>query len=113
VAKVVGTSTYITAYTLNTGGQLSSIQYPSGRVVSQNYDAVGHVTQVSSGSTNYVTIPSPPTGYDSSDNVLSYTYGNGVAATFTYSANRGQLSALNYAKGGALLGLNYFYKLDS
>jgi hypothetical protein len=77
--------------------------------VGNGIDNVGHLTQVSSGSTNYVTIPAPPTGYDSSNNVLTYDYGNGVAATATYSQSRGQLSTLSYTNGGTtLFGLNYY-----
>ena len=46
--------------------------------------------------------------------LLGFTYGNGVAATFGYSANRTQLSSLTYTKGSSIyFNQQYWYKQDS
>jgi RHS repeat-associated protein len=86
----------------------SSITYPSGRVVAQTFDNIGRLSQITSSSVNYLTVASS-SGYNAANEVLSATYGNGVAATFGYNA-RLQLASLAYAKSGAnLFSLAYNY----
>ena len=42
-----------------------------------------------------------------------FNFGNGVVASFGYSADRLQLTSLSYVKGAqTLFGLNYWYKQD-
>ncbi|HKV78500.1 MAG TPA: RHS repeat-associated core domain-containing protein [Candidatus Sulfotelmatobacter sp.] len=113
VQKIVGSTAYTTGYQLNVAGQHTQVTYPSNRSVTQSYDSVGHVVGVASGSTNYVTVPSP-NGYDAEDRVLTYTYGNGIVANLGYSLNRSQLTTLNYTKSAqTLFGLSYWYQYDS
>lgn len=100
-----------TNFSYNPGGELTGITYPSGRVVTQSYDNVGHLNQVASNGTNYLTIPSAD--YDASERPLYYTYGNNIAASMVYSPSRSQLSSLSYSNGGTtLFGLNYYYQHD-
>jgi hypothetical protein len=61
--------------------ELTSITYPSGRVVAQSFDNIGRLSQITSSSVNYLTVASS-SGYNAANEVLSATYGNGVAATF-------------------------------
>ncbi len=90
VSKTVGSTVYTTSYGYNSGSQLTSITYPSGRVVTYNYDSVGHLCQVAtnlSGQCNatspYLALPS--SSYDAAGRPLSATYGNGLVATAAYS----------------------------
>jgi RHS repeat-associated protein len=119
VSKKIGSTTYNVNYSYNSGGQLTKITYPSGRIVYYNYDNVGHLCQVASatstscGATSpYLSLPSA--SYDASSRPLSATYGNGVVATAAYSPTTFELTGLSYAKGTTtLLGLNYYYQQNS
>ncbi|MFZ0798638.1 MAG: RHS repeat-associated core domain-containing protein [Terriglobales bacterium] len=119
IIKKIGSTSYTTTYAYNSGGQLTKITYPSGRVVYYNYDNVGHLCQVASASSTscnatspYLALPS--SSYDAAGRPLSATYGNGVVATAAYSPQTFELTSLAYAKGTTtLLGLNYYYQQNS
>ncbi len=103
--------TYLIRYGYNLAGEITSITYPSGRVVLQNYDAIGRVCAIgASGSTcttgtQYLTSPT----YNAAGETLSLTLGNGVQGAFTYNDHL-QMSALRYFKGSAeILNLGYDY----
>src|SRR5262249_33962729 len=108
--KVISGTTYSTSYQYNLGNELSQITYPSGRVVQQAVDAIGRlcaVAQTASSctpSSSYAVIPTGiGVGYNAANELLSLNYGNGVAATLTYSPDRLQLATLKYAKGATTL----------
>jgi RHS repeat-associated protein len=108
LTKTIGATNYPMAYAYNLANEPSSITYPSGRVVAQSFDNIGRLSQITSSSVNYLTVAAS-TGYNAANEVLSATYGNGVAATFTYNT-RLQLASLAYAKSGAnLFSLAYNY----
>jgi RHS repeat-associated protein len=108
--KAIGNTTYPTLYQYNAGGQLTQITYPSGRVVLQNVDNIGLLNAIVSGTTTYASVPEPPTGYNAAGQLLTFTYGNGVAANFSYSAARQQMTSLSYANSSqTLFSLNYGY----
>jgi len=116
LTKTVNGTQYPLVYAYNLSGELTSLTYPSGRVVQDNYDAIGRLCAVgSSGATctpgaNYLS----GFAYNTASQVTGFNYGNGVAATFTYSADRLQMQALSYAKGSqTLASLNYWYKTDA
>jgi RHS repeat-associated protein len=111
--KVIGSTSYPIQYGYNPGGQLTQITYPSGRIVQQNVDKVGLLNTIVSGTTTYASIPEPPTGYNAAQQLLSFTYGNGVAASFIYSPTRQQMTSLSYVSGSTtLFSLNYYYQND-
>jgi RHS repeat-associated protein len=110
VSKVVAGALYTTSYTHNPDGQTATTRYPSGRLLTFGYDVVGHLSSVGSGATTYMSIPGSG-GYDASDHVLNRSYGNGVAASYSYSSDRSQLMSLSYRSGAqTLFALNYGYK---
>jgi len=118
VVKTIGSTNYTTQYTYNSGDQLTSVTYPSGRVVDYNYDNVGHLCQVATTSSNcnsaiaYLTLPSG--SYDAAGRPLSATYGNGVVATAAYAPLTSELTSIRYAKGSTpLFGLVYYYQQQS
>jgi YD repeat-containing protein len=81
------------------------VTYPSGRVVSEGYDAIGRPTQVTSGGTNYVSA----IAYNSAQLPTGFNYGNGVQASFGYNDHL-QLASLAYTSGSnTLLNLTYNY----
>lgn len=112
VQKTIGSSAYTMGYQYNAGGQVTRLTYPSGRAVQQAYDAVGRLLTVSDSTTTYASVPSP-NGYNSSAQLLTLNYGNGVVGNFAYSPTRLQLTALSYTKGmQTLFSLKYWYAQD-
>src|SRR5713226_1345350 len=91
LSKVISGVTYPIQYGYNLASELTSLTYPSGRVVAQTYDAIGRLSQIQSGGTNFLTINS--SDYNAAFEPLKATYGNGVQATFSYNA-RLQLQTL-------------------
>ncbi len=96
---------YSLVYAYNNASQLTSLTYPSGRVVTQGYDAIGRTSSISSGATTYLSGVS----FNGAGQPLAFNYGNGVAATFTYN-QRLQLASLRYVNGSTdLLNPAYNY----
>jgi len=108
LTKTIGATNYPLAYAYNLASELTSVTYPSGRVVAQSFDNIGRTGQITSSGVNYLTVASS-NGYNASGQILSATYGNSVAAAFGYNA-RLQLATLAYAKSGTnLFSLAYNY----
>ncbi len=105
VARVIDATTFSTTYAYNLANELTSITYPSGRAVTQQYDLIGRLNQVSSGGTNYIS----SVQYNGANQPQSFNYGNGATASFGYNSHM-QLSSLSYTKGATkLLELAYSY----
>ncbi len=98
-AHVIGGNNYNVGYQYNQAGEITSLTYPSGRVVQQGYDAIGRLANIGSGTTTYLS----GTEYNVDFQPTTFGYGNGVVANFNYSADRKQLTAINYLKSGATL----------
>jgi RHS repeat-associated protein len=95
-------------YGYNGADQLTSITYPSGRLVQQNYDVIGRLSSILSGTTTYLSVPSTG-GYNSAQLPLALNYGSGVAGAFQYNDHL-QMSSLSYGLNGtSLLNLSYNY----
>lgn len=110
VQKVVSGTTYTLGYGYNLASEPTSITYPSGRVVQPQYDMIGRASTVASGGTNYASA----FAYNPAQQVTGFSYGNGDTATFTYSADRVQLTSLTYKQGAtSLFKLSYWYKTDA
>ena len=124
VSKVTSGNTYNTAYQYYPGGEVIQVTYPSGRVVNQAYNVIGQLCLISpnssgcGGSGYYASIPVNANvllnGYDAPGHLQQFTYGNGVAASFGYSAPRMQLSSLKYTFGSSTyFNLGYWYQQNS
>ena len=120
--KVINGSTYTTSYAHNLAGQLTQLTYPSGRVVQQSVDAVGRLCEVAPSTTGCGTAASPfatALGYSAAGQLTGFRYGNGIYASFGFTADRLQLNCLDYSttnRGGTCthdgttkFGLNYSY----
>ena len=103
-SKTIAGQTYNTSYQYNSDGTLAQITYPSGRVVALGEDAIGRLTQIGTNGNSLLNI----TSYNAAGEVLTETYGNGVAGTYTYNGQL-QLSTLNYGGSSAILNLAYNY----
>ena len=116
LAKVISGQTYTTGFQYDSGGDVTAITYPSGRVVQQVYNAVGQLCAIASSGSgcSASTYYAASFSYNAPGKLMGFTYGNGVTASFTYSANRTQLATLAYAKGTTTdLSLQYWYQKNS
>jgi RHS repeat-associated protein len=95
---------------------LTSITYPSTRVVQQSFDAIGRLCAVGNSGSTCSSGTTFATGfsYNSAFQVTGFNYGNGVAAAIGYTPDRLLLQSLAYTKGATtLFSANYWYKTDS
>lgn len=106
VAKVISGTTYTTTYAYNLANEMTSITYPSGRVVEQQYDSYGRLSAVLSGGTTHA----GSFAYNQAGRATGYSYANGVAATFEYYAERLQLKRIKYEKTGGSVYFNDEYQ---
>ena len=105
LTKVLGGVSYPLTYQYNYAGELKQAQYPSGRAVAQTFDGLARLSQVSTGTTNYLSNVS----YNAASQPTGVQYGNGVQAAFSYNAQM-QLQTLAYTKSGsAIFSLTYNY----
>jgi RHS repeat-associated protein len=105
VQHVINGTTYTIGYGYNLAGAVTSLTYPSGRVVQPSYDAIGRLSALVSGTTTYASSFT----YNSAFQPTNFTMGNGVAVTAGYSTNRLQLQSLVYTGGSTVLSKTYGY----
>lgn len=102
--KTIGGNLYTTNFSYNADGTLNTITYPSNRAVTNSYDAIGRLTKVSSGGTDFLTINS----YNAAGQVLTSLYGNGMQGTYTYN-NQMQMASILAENSAPILSLTYNY----
>jgi RHS repeat-associated protein len=104
---VIDGTPYPLTYAYNAADQVTSITYPTSRIVSQNFDALGRMQSIASGGTTYLAINS----YNSAMQPIAVTYGNQVQGAFHFNDHL-QIDTLRYYKTGAasdILNLSYDY----
>ncbi|MCA3561466.1 MAG: RHS repeat protein, partial [Aestuariivirga sp.] len=110
--RTIAGKSYTLAYAYNAAGRLTSLTYPSGRVVSFTRDALGRVTAVSTKATataSQQTVASGIAWSPMSSLLTSLTHGNGLAATRAYDGD-GRLASLKLNNGATRLAdLSYAY----
>ena len=105
--NITGAQTYSIGYGYNLAGEVTSITYPSNRVVSQTYDAIGRSSQISDGTPRTY---ANQFSYNPAQQLLGFTAGNSVQGIFGYSDPRLQIGSLSYKKGvNTLFSLSYGY----
>lgn len=103
--KTVDSTPYTTSYGYNSLSALTTITYPSGRVIHQDVDAVGRLSSIYDSSNTYLSNPS----YNAANQTLGFSYGNGVSASFTYNDHL-QLNTLSYSLNSSnILSFTYGY----
>jgi len=109
--RVIDGQSFAFHYTHNLADEVTSVTYPSGRVVTYGQDAVGRLTTVTTGGTNLLANLSwNPAGLPT-----GWTYGNGVTVSFGWTPERLLLSEIRYDRpqqGGTMLNLTYEYDAD-
>ena len=98
--KLVSGTTYTTTYAYNVIGELTQITYPSNRVVQQSVDAIGRLCEVAPSTSGCGTAASPyatGVGYNAANLLTGFKYGNGIYASFGFSADRLLLKCLDYS----------------
>src|SRR6185437_12488367 len=105
VAQAIAGVTYTTQYSYNAAGGLSSITYPSGRVVAKKYDEIGRFAEVDNNGASVYGVGA----YNAAGQILSMNYGNGMSGQYGYNS-RLQLAAIRYGNNaGSILDLAYSY----
>ena len=97
--QVINSNTYTIGYHYNLDGGVTSITYPSGRVVQQGYDAIGRLSSLTSGLTTYANNFT----YSPLTRVTGWNFGNGAVASIGYTSDRLKLQSVSYSKGAASL----------
>ena len=82
--KVINGVTHITGYTYNMNGSITSIIYPSGRIVNYSSDAVDRVNGVTTTSGTTTTLLASNITYKPYGNINALTYGNSLNRTIAY-----------------------------
>jgi RHS repeat-associated protein len=85
VKTVLGVS-YTTSYGYDNVGNLASLTYPSGRVVTHGYNAVNRPVLVQSTRQGTAQTPASGFAYDNVDHLTSMTLGNGIVEGRGYDA---------------------------
>jgi RHS repeat-associated protein len=96
--KVIGGVTYTTQYTYDMNGNIKTMTYPSGRVVTYNYTNDRVVSVLNNAAYLATSI-----GYKPFGGMTSITYGNDIAGSIDYD-NQYRITSL---AAGAVLSLNY------
>lgn len=95
----IGTQTYNLEYGYNIAGQLTSEKYPSGKVVTNSYDANGRLSGLADETRSYVN----SVQYQQYGGVLSgMTLGNSTTQTFTLN-DRLQMASQDLKRGSEVL----------
>lgn len=95
----IGIQQYDLEYDYNLAGQLTSEKYPSGRIVTNSYDAYGRLSSLADASRTYVSNLQFQ-GIGSS--LSSITLGNGIVETFQYN-DRGQMKQMAWTKNNSVI----------
>ncbi len=99
--KIIDNITYVTEYSYNKNGKLTSMKYPGERVITYNYSNDRAISILN----NAVTVASDIT-YKPFGGMTDITYGNGITGTINYD-NQYRITALT---AGTIL--NYSYTHD-
>lgn len=101
----IGGQEYDLEYGYNLAGQLVSERYPSGRVVTNTYDANGRLAGVADGSRTYL---SNLQFQGLGGSLSSMSYGNGISESVQLNS-RGQVTQMAWVKDGTVVN-RYDYK---
>ncbi len=96
--KVIDTVTYVTQYTYDQNGNLKTMTYPSGKVITYNYTNDRAVSVLNGAANLASSITYKPFG-----GMNAITYGNGLSGTIGYD-NQYRISSIT---AGAVLNLGY------
>jgi RHS repeat-associated protein len=109
LTRTIDGRNYTSSYQYNTANQVTQMTYPSGRVINLGRDSKGRVASVGS----YLTSVT----YNGIGQLTGTSLGNSVSESYTYDANRMQLSTQTATKSGGptggLMNLTYSYQASA
>lgn len=82
--RVIGGTTYVTGYGYDLADRLTSVTYPTGRLVTYERNALGQVARVTTTVNNATTPLADNITYVPFGGIASYTLGNGIVVTRTH-----------------------------
>lgn len=97
VARVLGGHTFNIGYGYNFANEISSITYPSGRIITRNYDPYVRVTSITGTQSGVVTTYASNYQYNAALQVGGLTYGNNVTGNFGFNTHNFQLGSISYS----------------
>ncbi len=107
--KTINSILYTTQYTYNRNSILTSITYPTGRVITYALDQVGRISQVSTTLNNNPKVLATGITYLPFGGITGLTYGNGLTLAQGYD-NQYRISSIVL---GAILNLTFGYDPNS
>ena len=78
--RIAHGQTYTTSYGYDTSGRLSSLTYPSGRVINYSFDAMGRISEVDSAVGGVTTPVASTIIYTAFGTVSGFNYGDGTTS---------------------------------
>jgi RHS repeat-associated protein len=115
VTQTIQTRTYVTGYTYTAAGDIASLTYPSGRVVSYTRNVVGRISGVRTRPTaaGVDTTVASSMVYRPFGGLQNLTHGNGLALTRAYDGD-GRIRDIDTLSGGTVIqNLNIAYDAAS
>ena len=95
----------VTQATYDVGGDLTSLTYPDGRLISESYDSAQHLTGIQYASWNGQSVNASyysATGFSPGGETTNTAFGNGVQMAASFNS-RQSISALSYATASQTL----------
>lgn len=107
--KVTHGVTYTSGYSYDTQGRLSSMTYPSGRVVNFSFDSMGRISQIATTLNGVTAILASSIVYEPFGGVHSFNFGDGLTAPVkSYIRQRDQDGRIaSYTLPGKILSIGY------
>ena len=108
--RVIGGSTHTTGYGYDSANRLTSISYPTGRVVSYQRNAIGQVSKVITTVDSVTTTIADSISYLPFGGIKSYTLGNGITVTRSHDQDY-QLEEIKDQGSATVQNLKFQYDL--
>ena len=118
VTHTISGTNYPVSYGYNASGQVTSITYPSGRIVQPSFDGVGRLAQVVDAANSVPYLSINGSDYNGAGEIRKIVLGNGINGLFSYNDHL-QVSTIRYYNPSAptgtadVLNLGYDYTSTS
>ncbi|MGC1686542.1 MAG: RHS repeat-associated core domain-containing protein, partial [Candidatus Acidiferrales bacterium] len=103
--QVINGNTYTIGYQHELDNKITSVTYPSTRVIQTTYDSIGRFSGLSNG----LTIYAGSVTYGATSQITGFKYGNGITATIGYSPDRLQYTSLSFTGSTTPYSVTYGY----
>jgi RHS repeat-associated protein len=97
IQKTINSTSYNVQYNYNARGEMTSLTYPSGRVLQVNVDSIGRLASLVGSLNGINTTYADSFSFDPGFQVVGFRYGNGIYASIGFSRDRLELGCLDYS----------------